>query len=86
MTAKTNDEWSRPINLGPSVNHDWHDSKPTLTPDGTVMYFTRCCSWHLVVTGRVDSEAAIRHMADIYAHGDQVLPGRISERSVLVPD
>ena len=39
------------------------------------MYFGRCGRpWYIWGTGRSDSEAAIRHMADIYVHGDTDSP------------
>jgi Tol biopolymer transport system component len=62
--------WSRPLNLGADVNHDWHDGQCAPLADGELLYFDRCCPWSLWVTGRVDSERAIRHMADIYALGE----------------
>src|SRR5207253_805752 len=43
-------------------------------------YFSRCYRpWNLMVTGRADSEAAIRHMADIYALGEWEAPGPSSD-------
>jgi len=75
MMVTQADGWSRPINVGPQINRGGDDSCPTFSPDGTVMYFCRCFRpWNLMVSGRADSEAAIRHMADIYAHGEQKLP------------
>jgi len=32
--------WSAPVNLGPQVNSDAHDSHPTLTPDDRYLIFT----------------------------------------------
>ncbi len=75
MTEKSGDGWSRPVNLGPEVNHDWHDNHATLMFDDAVMYFSRGCPWNLMVTGRADSEAAIRHMAHVYALGEWEIPG-----------
>jgi formylglycine-generating enzyme required for sulfatase activity/Tol biopolymer transport system component len=70
MTEKQGDTWARPINLGPDVNGPWNDAGPALMPDGSVLYFCRDSPWKLLVTGRADSEAAIRYMADIYALGE----------------
>ena len=41
------------------------------------MYFyagNYCGIWNLVVTGRADSETAIRHMAEIFARSESELP------------
>lgn len=71
VTQKSRVGWSRPINLGSSINGaDTDDSAPAMLGDD-VMYFSRCGPpWNLWVTGRADSEAAIRHMANIHALGE----------------
>ena len=83
VSQKRGDDWSRPVNLGSGINHvDTDDSFPAMLGDG-IMYFSRCGRpWHIWVTGRSDSEAAIRHMADIYAHGDTDSP-RVVVRQFL---
>jgi Tol biopolymer transport system component len=35
----TQDAWSRPVNLGPTVNSDAEDRGPALSRDGTALYF-----------------------------------------------
>jgi outer membrane protein OmpA-like peptidoglycan-associated protein/tetratricopeptide (TPR) repeat protein len=37
--AKTDTGWSNPINLGPNVNSDWWESAPSISPDGSALYF-----------------------------------------------
>lgn len=37
--ASTRDTWSRPTNLGPTVNTPYADSGPALSCDGTTLYF-----------------------------------------------
>jgi outer membrane protein OmpA-like peptidoglycan-associated protein len=36
---KTDTGWSNPINLGPNVNSDWWESAPSISPDGSALYF-----------------------------------------------
>lgn len=81
VVEKRGDGWSRPINLGPEIHTGipgrLHYSSPTFLPHGDVMYFCHDfpgVTWRIMVTGRADSEAAIRHMADIYAWNDSELP------------
>ena len=33
------DAWSRPVNLGPTVNSEYVQGEPALSPDGTELYF-----------------------------------------------
>jgi hypothetical protein len=40
MRETTRDAWSRPVNLGPTVNSDADDRAPALSRDGTVLYFS----------------------------------------------
>lgn len=37
--AKTDSGWAEPINLGPNVNSDWWESAPSISPDGSALYF-----------------------------------------------
>ncbi len=37
--ASTSDPWSTPVNLGPVVNGPTHDGHPSLSFDGTTLYF-----------------------------------------------
>lgn len=37
--TKTDTGWSNPINLGPNVNSDWWESAPSISPDGSALYF-----------------------------------------------
>lgn len=37
--ASTSDPWSTPVNLGPSVNSDASETRPSLSWDGTTLYF-----------------------------------------------
>ena len=37
--AKTDTSWANPINLGPNVNSDWWESAPSISPDGSALYF-----------------------------------------------
>ncbi|NUQ64445.1 MAG: SUMF1/EgtB/PvdO family nonheme iron enzyme [Pirellulales bacterium] len=71
MCRKEQNGWARPINLGREVNGGGTDASPTVTADGSIMYYLRYgWSFDLCVTGRADSEEAIRHLADIHALGD----------------
>jgi hypothetical protein len=71
MAKKQDGGWSRPINLGwPEVNDGGDEAGPCPTLDGMVLYHSRCCPWGIHVTGRADNEAAIRHVAEIYAHAE----------------
>jgi hypothetical protein len=70
MAKKEAGGWSRPINLGPEANCFGHDSGPCPLVDGMVLYYCRCCPWAVYVTGRADNEAAIRYVAEIYAHAE----------------
>ncbi|MBW6479694.1 MAG: OmpA family protein [Bacteroidales bacterium] len=36
---RLDDEWSRPVNLGPPVNTASWDSQPSISPDGRTLYF-----------------------------------------------
>jgi len=36
----TDDEWGTPINLGPTVNTIYHDWGPSISADGSMLYFT----------------------------------------------
>lgn len=38
---QTDESWSGPVNLGPSVNSDRVESSPTLSSDGRVLFFSR---------------------------------------------
>lgn len=38
---KGNGEWSKPVNLGDSVNSRVWDSQPSISPDGRTLYFVR---------------------------------------------
>jgi hypothetical protein len=38
--ASTSDDWSEPINLGPTVNSNSVDAGPSLSFDGTTLYFS----------------------------------------------
>jgi outer membrane protein OmpA-like peptidoglycan-associated protein/tetratricopeptide (TPR) repeat protein len=37
--AKTDSGWASPINLGPNINSDWWESAPSISPDGSALYF-----------------------------------------------
>jgi serine/threonine protein kinase len=82
MSEKNDGRWSRPINLGPPVNSSNPDGDSALSPDGRIMYMERGWRysgrgwrWNILVTGRTDSEVAIRHMAEIYALGEWDVEG-----------
>ena len=74
MSELTELGWSRLINLGPEVNNHRANGHPAVGMDGKLMYFHCCCPWNIFVTGRSDSEMAIRHMADVFADGEQTIP------------
>ena len=38
--ATTDDDWGTPVNLGPSVNSSYVDSSPSISADGSTLYFT----------------------------------------------
>lgn len=38
--ASTSDPWSTPVNLGPIVNSTLRDANPSVSFDGTILYFT----------------------------------------------
>jgi len=38
--ATTEDEWGEPVNLGPTVNSSISDSDPTISADGSTLYFS----------------------------------------------
>ena len=44
VSLKTDTGWSRPINLGSSINTPWAERSPFLHPDGRTLYF--CSSGH----------------------------------------
>ncbi len=58
--------------LVPEVNDGGDDAGPCPTADGMVLYYSGAMlhPWSIYVTGRADNEAAIRHVADIYAHAE----------------
>ncbi len=35
----TNDEWTEPVNLGPTINSSAHDAAPCISADGLALYF-----------------------------------------------
>ncbi len=37
--TKTVTGWASPINLGPNINTDWWESAPSISPDGSSLYF-----------------------------------------------
>jgi Tol biopolymer transport system component len=37
--ATINDPWAKPVNLGPIVNSVYQDADPTISPDGSILYF-----------------------------------------------
>ncbi len=37
--TKSDSGWTNPINLGPNVNSDWWESAPSISPDGSALYF-----------------------------------------------
>ncbi|HEX7344703.1 MAG TPA: hypothetical protein VF398_10580, partial [bacterium] len=39
MATANGSSWNPPVNLGPPVNTPWHEGKPTVTPDGSALYF-----------------------------------------------
>ena len=41
--ATTEDPWSEPVNLGPTVNSTGNDSDPSISADGLSLYFS---TWH----------------------------------------
>ena len=76
VTHKEGNGWSHPINLGTEVNNKLDEGAGTPSPDGTILYFSRDWgAWNLWVTGRTDSEVAIRHMAEIYGLGEWEVEG-----------
>jgi predicted secreted protein/Tol biopolymer transport system component len=36
----TNDEWTEPVNLGPTINSSAHDAGPCISADGLALYFS----------------------------------------------
>lgn len=39
MSSKTGNDWSKPENLGPTINTRYYESQPALTADGRQLYF-----------------------------------------------
>ena len=75
VAEKVNGQWSRGIEIDQSINRNGSKNQVALSHDGSIMYWCRCCPWRIHVTGRADSETAIRHMAEVYAHGEWEVPG-----------
>ena len=40
ITKKEGDKWTKPINLGPNINSKFWDSQPSLSPDGSKLFFS----------------------------------------------
>jgi hypothetical protein len=55
--ASASDSWQTPVNLGPNVNSLFAETRPSLSWDGTTLYFgsTRAGSSDIYVTTRSDS-------------------------------
>jgi WD40 repeat protein len=78
LSSWREDRWSRPVNVGLLVKTSPNVRVSAMSPHGDILYFdvwdpvreTHC----IKVTGRADSEAAIRHLADIYADSDDFVP------------
>ena len=41
MASSTSAEWGEPVNLGPNVNSSWFEYYPSISADGTNLYYTR---------------------------------------------
>ncbi len=39
MRATTSDPWSTPVNLGPTINSSSHDGAPSISDDGSTLFF-----------------------------------------------
>ncbi len=39
--STTEDEWGDPVNLGPLINTQWHQGGPSLSADGSVLFFSK---------------------------------------------
>jgi hypothetical protein len=50
----TTDAWEPPVNLGPDMNTNAWDSKPRVSPDGSVLYFTSSRPESRVMTEKSD--------------------------------
>jgi OmpA-OmpF porin, OOP family len=58
-SKKTGDEWSVPVNLGPQINSPSWESQPSLSADGSVLYFVSdrrggVGGWDIYVSRRSD--------------------------------
>lgn len=43
--ATTSDPWSQPINLGPAINDEFHNSGPSISADGLTLFFSSHLGW-----------------------------------------
>jgi WD40 repeat protein/serine/threonine protein kinase len=75
MVEKNGGGWSKAINLGSPINGREDDVQPAFSPDSSIMYYSNGHQRILYVTGRTDSEVAIRHMAEIHALNEAKKPG-----------
>jgi outer membrane protein OmpA-like peptidoglycan-associated protein/cytochrome c-type biogenesis protein CcmH/NrfG len=55
---RVDDDWSRPVNLGPPVNTSSWDSQPSISPDGRTLYFVSNRSGNY---GRMDIWMSVRN-------------------------
>ena len=39
MSERVGDDWSEPVNLGPTVNTEWEERNAQISHDGTMLYF-----------------------------------------------
>ncbi|RZK41684.1 MAG: hypothetical protein EOO90_10030 [Pedobacter sp.] len=39
LSRKEGNDWGKPINLGPTINSEYWESQPSISPDGNTLYF-----------------------------------------------
>lgn len=76
ISRKVNGKWSEPQNLGPNVNSSAWDSQPSLTSDGTTLYFASdrdggagkadiyVSRWNGITWSRAEAVSALNTSAD----------------------
>lgn len=82
MTIRENGQWGKPFNLGYPINTDAWESQPSISPDGTTIYFTSNRSggfggkdlWKSVYAGSGDWGEPINLGDSINTKDDEVTP------------
>jgi WD40 repeat protein len=74
---KDSETWGRAVALPSNINTiPCDEESPTLSADGTILYFSRCLRpWRIHVSGKTNSETAVRHLAEIFARKEWQSPG-----------